>query len=139
MTQEDYRHPITPPPELSDEQVGEWLIDDGYPWDPSEQAVITITTNRLKNVARQAYQAGADQELEACCEWLVSEGWFKYEHEAVEDLRAARRPKPTSLKEQALAELEKVDMLWDTTEFSQETLHSLDTIRCALEQLPDNE
>ena len=46
----------------------------------------------------QAYQAGADAELEACCEWLKSEG-HEYEHEA---LFAARRPKPPSLKEQAL-------------------------------------
>jgi hypothetical protein len=92
------QHPITPPQELSDEQVGEWLINDGYPWDPSELAVITITTNRLKNVARQAYQAGADQELEACCEVLdnLNDGFWS------EKLRAARRPKPPSLKEQAL-------------------------------------
>jgi hypothetical protein len=91
-------HSSTSPPELSDEQVGEWLIDDGYPWDPSEQAVITITTNRLNNVARQAYQAGADQELEACCEVLDNwnDGFWS------EKLRAARRPKPPSLKEQAL-------------------------------------
>ncbi len=92
-------HSSTSPPELSDEQVGEWLIDDGYPWDPSELAVITITTNRLKNVARQAYQAGADQELEACCEVL-------HQHDRAyllpSQLRAARRPKPPSLKEQAL-------------------------------------
>jgi hypothetical protein len=52
--------------------------------------------------------------------------------------RVGRRPKPPSLKEQALAELEKVDMLWDTTEFGQETLGSLDTIRRALEALPDD-
>ena len=84
-------HPITPPPELSDEQVGEWLIDDGYPWDPSEQAVITITTNRLKHVACQAFQAGADQELEACCDVL-------HQHDRAyflpSQLRAARRPEP---------------------------------------------
>jgi len=49
-------------PELSDEQVNNWLIDDGYPWDPSEKVVITIKTSRLKNVARQAFQAGADAE-----------------------------------------------------------------------------
>jgi hypothetical protein len=55
----------------------------------------------------------------------------------VEDLRAARRSKPPSLKEQALAELERVDMLWDTNEFSKETLGALDTIRRALEQLDD--
>jgi hypothetical protein len=49
-----------------------------------------------------AYQAGADQELEACCEWLAYEG---HEHEHLA-LRAARRPKPPSLKEQALAVLD---------------------------------
>jgi hypothetical protein len=135
---QDYKHPITSPLELSDEQVGEWLIDDGYPWDPSEQAVITITTNRLKNVARQAFQAGADQELEACCEWLEDPCTADMPSLA-KDLRYSRRPKPPSLKEQALAELEKVDMLWDTDEFCEETLGALDTIRCALEQLPDNE
>jgi hypothetical protein len=53
-------------------------------------------------------------------------------------LRIACRPKPPSLKEQAIAELEKVDMLWDTTEFSQDTLDSLDTIRRALEALPND-
>jgi hypothetical protein len=128
---QDYKHPITSPLELSDDQVGEWLIDDGYPWDPSEQAVITITTNRLKNVARQAFQAGADQELEACCEWLVSEGWFKYEHEAVEDLRAARRPKPPSLKEQALEALDE--------EQAELSIQNYKLIRAVLESLPDNE
>ena len=44
-----------------------------------------------------AYQAGADQELEACCEWLdhnsPSIGGFH--------LRIDRRPKPPSLKEEA--------------------------------------
>jgi len=85
-------------------------------------------------IATRAAQWGADQELEACCVWVNS----------VDDddcfganLRAARRPKPPSLKEQAFEELDKVDMLWDTTEFSQETLNSLDIIRRALEQLPD--
>ena len=73
-------HPITPPPEL----VQQWASE-------------SLATQNLCN---RAAQWGADQELEACCEWLVSEGWFKYEHEAVEDLRAARRP--PSLKEQAL-------------------------------------
>ena len=91
-------HPITPPPEL----VGQWLCSEDYQWGPLEQASITITTNRLQNVATQAAQWGADQELEACCEWLAYEG---YEHEHLA-LRAARRPKPPSLKQQALAALE---------------------------------
>ena len=58
--------------------------------------------------AGAAAQWGADQELEACCEWLVNEGWFKYEHEAVEQLRATRRPKPPSLKDRALKGLAKM-------------------------------
>jgi hypothetical protein len=121
MTQEDYRHPITPPPEL----VREWATAHGT--DYQDLATLCMC------VATGAAQWGADQELEACCEWLNREGWSG----EARQLRAARRPKPPSLKEQALAELEKVDMLWDTTEFSQETLNSLDTIRRALEQLDD--
>ena len=130
---QDYKHPITSPLELSDEQVGEWLIDDGYPWDPSEQAVITITTNRLKNVARQAFQAGADQELEACCEWFQE--FYKTECWVMHDLkhfRAARRPKPPSLKEQALNEVVAAVAGGNITS------ERGATIRLALEQLPDN-
>jgi hypothetical protein len=118
---------ITPPPELSDEQVGNWLIDDGYPWEPSEQAVITITTSRLKNVARQAFQAGADQELEACCGALdeLNDGFWS------ENLRAARRPKPPSLKKQARSEL------IDAYNAGQIDDSTYDTIRRALEALDD--
>jgi hypothetical protein len=127
----DQQHPITSPLELSDEQVGEWLIDDGYPWDPSEQAVITITTNRLKNVAHQAYQAGADQELEACCEVLdnLNDGFWS------EKLRAARRPKPPSLKEQALETLQRLSKDGYPCNYQEDS--DWDTIRHALEQLDD--
>ena len=48
-------------------------------------------------VATKAAQWGADQELEACCELVP--GLTNY-------LRAARRPKPLSLKEQALRDLD---------------------------------
>ena len=120
-------NPITPPPELSDERVGEWLIDDGYPWEPSEQAVITITTGRLKNVACKAFQAGADQELEACCELMDDWGL------EASDLRVARRPKPPSLKEQALA------LIDDCTDPQGDYLddNALSIIRRALEALPE--
>jgi hypothetical protein len=48
-----------------------------------------------------AFQAGANQELEACCEWLI--GWDTCEGERLASLlREGRRPKPPSLKEQAL-------------------------------------
>jgi hypothetical protein len=77
-----------------------------------------------------AYQAGADQELEACIEWIYQH--FQCGLEWSKDLRAARRPNPLSLKEQALRELgdaydrEKID---DTT---------YDTIKRALEALPND-
>ena len=63
-----------------------------------------------KQVFSEVARWGADQELEACCDWLDvqetrSPQWFDLRHDAcalVSDLRAARRPKPPSLKEQAL-------------------------------------
>ena len=53
-------------------------------------------------VARCAAQWGADQELEACCEWVD----WKWSGIKSRELRAARRPKPPTLKEQALKVLE---------------------------------
>ena len=97
MTQE---HPITPPPEL----VGQWLCSEDYPWGPLEQTSITITTNRLQNVATQAARWGADMELEACCQWLP-----KLPPWSADDLRRHRRPKPPSLKGQALKALLHLD------------------------------
>ena len=116
-------HPITPPPEL----VQQWLCSDDYLWGPLEQTSITITANRLQNIVTAAAQWGADQELEACCEWVA-------EHisspEAAE-LRADRRPKPPSLKESALNALEHI------LRHSQ-TDHGANTIRKALEALPND-
>jgi hypothetical protein len=121
----DHQHPITPPPEL----VQQWLCSDDYLWGPLEQASITITTNRLQNVATAAAQWGADQELEACVELLRENGW----HTAIRDLRAARRPKPPSLKEQALLQLDTLN--------ADLAMHGrgcdLSQIRRALEQLND--
>ena len=57
--------------------------------------------------ATELAQKIADQELEACCEWLDSQAWaVEY---GLPNLRAARRPKPPSLKEQALGALSYVD------------------------------
>ena len=69
---------------------------------------------------------GADQELEACCGLLVQQGF-----DLVDYLRAARRPKPPSLKEQALNELHSS---FDRGYLKKE---AADTIRRALEQLDD--
>ena len=84
----DQSSPITPPPEL----VQQWLCSNDYLWGPLEQTSITITANRLQNIATVAAQWGAAQELEACCEWAKQ---FNYDDECYEDkLRNARRPTP---------------------------------------------
>ena len=95
------------------------------------------------DLARQAAQWGADRELEACCEWrednapaqqLLGHTWVDCEdpQETAKHLRADRRPKPPSLKEQALDALERYTsgevVLLDA---------SIDTIRRALEALPE--
>jgi hypothetical protein len=54
-------------------------------------------------IATRAAQWGADQELEACCEQL------KILTHTVEELRARRRPKPPTLKEQALLQLDTLN------------------------------
>jgi hypothetical protein len=76
---------IVPPPEL----VQQWIKECDRPDDPCWQEY-------EQDIAIRAAQWGADQELEACCEWV--QGYAEYG----DSLRAARRPKPPSLKEQAL-------------------------------------
>jgi hypothetical protein len=87
MTQQ---HPITPPPELVKQWIKECDQPDNPRWQEYEQ-----------DIATRAAQWGADQELEACCEWVTeATPW------AAEKLRAARRPKPPSLKQRALKGLD---------------------------------
>ena len=86
MTQ-DYPKPIAPPPEL----VGEWWIA----WDSLDES----ERPRLEDfIAAKAAQWGADQELEACCHCFARD----LRESLALELRARRRPKPPSLKEQAL-------------------------------------
>jgi len=113
MTQE---HPITPPPEL----IEDWIeIAKPEPWKrpPDPNVLCTL-----------AAQWGADQELEACCEWIDADSVMAAE------LHATRRPKPPSLKEQALEALAEADLGSTEAEWSQR----FDTIRRALEALPDD-
>ena len=106
------QHPITPPRELVDQ------LFDG--------------NGTYVDDMRQAAQWGADQELEACCEWIKSElrGQLRPAHRIAIELRDARRPKPPSLKEQALGILDVAhhDVLEDD---------QIATIRRALETLPE--
>jgi hypothetical protein len=80
-------------------------------------------------MACQAARWGADMELEACCEWLKKEGWNPCHSQS---LRTARRPKPPSLKEQALLAID--------TAVADDRLSAVvaDVIRRALEAL-DND
>jgi hypothetical protein len=94
MTQE---HPITPPPEL----VEDWIeIAKPLPQRPPNPG----------ELATLAARWGANQELDACCEWVSQFNYDDYSYQ--ERLRAARRcSKPPSLKEQALEALEAADAL----------------------------
>jgi len=84
----------------------------------------------LDYVAIRAAQWGANTELEKCCEWAEQ---FNYDDECYQDkLRAARRPKPASLKEQALERLTNLEQGINPPGFN-----DYNTIRRALEQLND--
>ena len=108
------QHPIIPPPDLVEEWFNNSPIDRG----------LTLAT--------QAAQWGADQELEACCEWVSP---FSHDDCYYEDkLRNARRPKPPSLKEQALSEL-NLTADPDGAELSRT---QVELIRKALEALPND-
>ena len=108
-------HPITPPRELVREWYGSEDCPDG--------------ANALANyLCTQAAQWGADQELEAMMARIEE---LPFPSGYADALRAACRPKPPSLKEQALAELVDAydeDKIDDT---------AYDTIRRALEALDD--
>jgi len=83
------------------------------------------------HIATRAAQWGADQELEACCEWLHWQNLATHP-ELIPSLRAARRPKPPSLKEQSIALLDLIQGNKDSWQ-----LEDLDVVRRALEALPE--
>jgi hypothetical protein len=116
------QHPITPPPEL----VGQWLCSEDYLSDVTTKSTMTITSSRLQNVATQAARWGADQELEICVNYVDN----KMSGNKARELRAIRRPKPPSLKEQALAAQQR---MWDGTSNHDDW----NLIRRALETLDD--
>ena len=106
------QHPITPPLEL----VGQWSetwIDAKVKHD-----------GLIDFIATQAAKWGADQELEACVELLSDLGGDGAM------VRLYRRPKPPSLKEQALEALKVIECEYVIGV-------SIETIRRALEALPE--
>ena len=113
-------HPITPPYELLQKWRHDWLCVP----DATQGAV-----ELQRYIANQAAQWGADQELEACCEW--AQGYA----ECGDSLRAARRPKPPSLKEQAYDALDTYIYGEPDPKDKERTYNA---IRRALEALPND-
>jgi hypothetical protein len=129
-------HPITPPPELVEQWREEWeALPRRYP-----------ETCQFRYVATQAARWGADQELETILE-MVGVGQQSLPEEdryldgfTVASIRAARRPKPPSLKEQALADLDSMSIkpCWiNGIDANALVRAKYDNIRRALEALDD--
>jgi len=118
MTQQ---HPITPPLEL----VQQWEED----WNHNE-----VNIEFEPYIAACAAQWGADRQLEADAEWLEQYS-LDAPHLTItptgKGLVEAMRPKPPSLKEQALSLVEQHEDGWRPSP------KDWDTIRRALEQLDD--
>ena len=106
------QHPIAPTPEL----VEQW-VSLACEYEGNETWI---------DLATQAARWGADQELEACCEWLQDPDL----NVDTDKLRAARRPKPPSLKERAL---DAQMRMWN----GGVTRDDWELVRHALEQLDD--
>ena len=121
------QHPITPPPEL----VQEWKRTAPHQSNEHEHYhYITLC----------AAQWGADQELDACCDWLstqsITDALCDYDLKPIaDDLRAARRPKPPSLNKQALEALDEAIFMADDDPPEGICSDQADIIRRALERL----
>ena len=115
------QHPITPPQDLIDKWESEWHHQRGQ--DTYEEFM-----------AKQSAQWGADQELEACIEWVSIQLNCTDQEHLVPHLRTARRPKQPSLKEQAQIELDRLIALIRT----EGAMAMSEPIRRALEALPND-
>jgi hypothetical protein len=110
-------HPAIPPSDQLKKWEDKWFDEEEHP------DVLLI----------QAFQAGADQELEACVEWLGDAPVVWDNNGDLHPgsyLRDARRPKP-SLKQQAMC------ALIDGIARGGNDPSDIETIRRALEALPE--
>ena len=108
------RHPIQPSPELVNQCME-----------------MRNVGSSLGAICIIAAQWGADQELEACCEWLDERAVLN----GSTALRIARRPKPPSLKKQAYDALDTYIYGEPDPKDKERTYN---TIRKALEELPND-
>lgn len=128
------QHPITPSDELvwkwhlewcqlkvKDIGINEYMAAQASRWGADQQ--LQLDAEQIT----QAWQKGADAELEACCEWIHD--WYgNGSQEVVGNLYADRRPKPPSLADLAIERLELAKKYVD-----------VDPIRRALERLQELE
>ena len=114
----DQQHPITPP----HDQVYWW-------WEKACKKPPSSFYEKLDYVAAKAAEWGADQELEACCEWLRQ---FKPQGDVLSaQLLRHRRPKSKSRRQRALDALTQMEDQCLSAELAAE-------IRNALEELLDD-
>ena len=106
-------HPMQPSPKLV--------------WKIARKAGYLVAPDLVCDAIGVAYAAGADAQLEAGVEWLIKNQNPRW----AEALRAAMRPKPPSLKQQALEALDAI------AHFNGDQSDE-DIIRRALEALPDD-
>ena len=130
--QKQQQHPkITPPREL----VREW-IDEAHAQTYGERWIFIVEQaaqwgyGQRGKVNEAELQQAADKELEACCEWLETNGhWGLLVDLRLAHLRAARRPKPPTQAEKALNHFELFSATFDVSGGDS------DLIRRALERL----
>ena len=118
------------------------LLNNGFPLDtfyPPNETVDAWAVKYeghmphwvLRHLAAEAAKWGADQELEACCEWLDERAVLN----GSTALRIARRPKPPSLRKQAYDALDTY-IYGEADPKDKERTYN--TIRKALEELPND-
>jgi hypothetical protein len=118
MTQQ---HPITPPEEL----VASMIEQAFNPLGATGLSNPDQLTGAFADLVTRAAQWGADQELEECLSYAGDQGL------STSQMRNHRRPKPPSLKEQALIHFESYAASFETSGGDS------DLIRRALEQVDD--
>jgi hypothetical protein len=118
------QHPITPSSELIEKVSLEALA--AFP--DEEGGAVETDEARDEYIAIFFSRWGADRQLEACLRYAGNNGL------SLSRMRDALRPKPPSLRQQALSDLSRL-MSKQVGVFDGQ---AFDAIRRALEQLPDD-
>ena len=133
-------HPITPPKKLVDQWFEASVLEGEITYDEYNFANLAARWGYEQRGAanEKELQKARDEELDACCEWLDDFLWVVQPNHQVHpmvpkgaQLRKHRRPKPQSLKEEALEALKHAEEGWRPVPAD------CAIIRRALEQLDD--